>query len=1171
MGAHQSHQSHEPVQKRESGRIQITGTPPGYDARVIAAWAREHGCTLVIAADDVNMARIRSGLGFFAPDISCWTFPAWDCLPYDRVSPNRDLLNRRLSVLSALSGGDGANMPDVVVTTVSAVLQRVIPKHVLRGRVMTVGAGDEVPVDGIIGFLGENGYARTDTVLEPGEYAVRGGILDVFPAGHGQPVRLDFFGDEVEAIRTFDPETQRTTGDTREVSLIPAGEVFLDEWSVSRFRSQYRESFGVTGGDDPLYEAVSCGRLHTGMEHWLPYFHGDLDTLFDYFDHESVSVLTTHRVAEAVISRLELIDEYYRARKDAPGSATGGAVPYRPVARDSLYLDGAELETLIGNLGGAELIAFDAANGSSSARIDNRGGRPGRDFAEERVQPDIDVFDAVLAYIRAQQAGGRRVVLSSYSEGSRNRIQKVLKERGYELIANVVDWHDVDALDSFVTAFCVADFDHGFVAPDITVVTEQDILGERLSRPRHQKIRPENIISDATALNVGDLVVHADHGISRFDGLVTIEAGGAPHDCLQLTYHGDDRLYLPVENIDSISRYGSDDAGVQLDRLSGVAWQARKARLRERIRELADQLIRVAAARALNTSAPMIPQAGSYDEFCARFPFVETEDQQRTIDAVIDDLRSGRNTDRLICGDVGFGKTEVALRAAFVAAMEGRQVAVVVPTTLLARQHHETFAQRFRGFPVQVRQLSRLVGAKEARETKKGLETGTVDIVVGTHALMAKDIKFRDLSLLVIDEEQHFGVAHKERLKQLKADVHVLTLSATPIPRTLQLALSGIRDMSLIATPPVDRLAVRTYVLPFDPVVIREAILRERHRGGQTFYVCPRVNDLDKVERDIRDLVPEVGIAVAHGQMPASALEDAVTSFHDGGFDVLLSTNIIESGLDMPGVNTIIIHRADRFGLAQLYQLRGRVGRSKSRAYAYLTLPPGRMLADTARKRLEVMQTLDHLGAGFTLASHDLDIRGAGNLLGDEQSGHIREVGFELYQHMLEEAVAEARGLDGQQYGKDDWTPQINVGLAVLIPDYYVADLPVRMGLYRRIARLSGREEIDAMAAEMIDRFGPLPEATETLLQTVAIKHLCREANVEKLDAGPKGAVLGFRGNEFANPAGLVAFIQEHHDTAKLRPDHKLVFGRSWDTPEERLMGVRNLLKFLAELAGTVP
>ncbi|HEU0156201.1 MAG TPA: TRCF domain-containing protein, partial [Stellaceae bacterium] len=553
-------------------------------------------------------------------------------------------------------------------------------------------------------------------------------------------------------------------------------------------------------------------------------------------------------------------------------------------------------------------------------------------------------------------------------------------------------------------------------------------------------------------------------------------------------------------------------------------------------------------------------------EFAARFPYPETEDQLNAIADTLADMASGKPMDRLICGDVGFGKTEVALRAAFIAAMAGSQVAIVVPTTLLARQHFRSFTERFAGLPLRIAQLSRLVSAKDAHAVKKELAEGRLDIVIGTHALLAKDVRFAHLGLLVIDEEQHFGVAQKEKLKQLKADVHVLTLTATPIPRTLQLALSGVREMSLIASPPIDRLAVRTFVMPYDPVTIREAIMRERDRGGQVFYVVPRIADLDEVAQGLREIVPEIKFAMAHGRMAASELEAVMTAFDERAFDLLLSTNIIESGLDIPSANTLVVHRSDMFGLAQLYQLRGRIGRAKVRGYAYLTLPEKKKLSATAERRLEVMQTLDNLGAGFQLASHDLDIRGAGNLLGDEQSGHIREVGIELYQHMLEEAVAAARS-DGGETAAEEWSPVITIGAPVLIPESYVADLGVRLGLYRRIAALADRREIDAFAAEMIDRFGALPPEVDNLLQIIAVKRACREAGVERVEAGPKGAVVTLRGNRFANPAGLVDLIQRNAGTLRLRPDQKLVYLRSWDDDKARLAGVARLLQALVKTA----
>jgi transcription-repair coupling factor (superfamily II helicase) len=641
---------------------------------------------------------------------------------------------------------------------------------------------------------------------------------------------------------------------------------------------------------------------------------------------------------------------------------------------------------------------------------------------------------------------------------------------------------------------------------------------------------------------------------------------GAPHDCLELHYAGGDKLFLPVENIELLSRYGSDEAGADLDRLGSASWQTRKAKMKRRILEMAGELIKIAAERLLRDAAKLEVPQGAYEEFCAGFPYEETEDQASAIEATIDDLAAGKPMDRLICGDVGFGKTEVALRAAFISAMSGKQVAVVVPTTLLARQHTKNFTERFRGFPINVGQASRLVTTTEMTRVKQGIADGQIDIVVGTHALLGKAIKFKDLGLVIVDEEQHFGVAHKERLKNLRAEVHVLTLTATPIPRTLQLALTGVRDLSIIASPPVDRLAVRTFVAPFDPLVVREALLRERYRGGQSFYVCPRIEDLAGAKDFLDKHVPEVKVAVAHGQMPPAVLEDIMSAFYDGKFDVLLSTTIVESGLDIPTANTLIVHRADRFGLAQIYQLRGRVGRSKIRAYALLTLPTERRITVQAERRLKVLQSLDTLGAGFQLASHDLDIRGAGNLLGDEQSGHIKEVGFELYQQMLEEAVMSLKAGISEPVA-DKWSPQITIGTPVLIPEDYVGDLSVRLGLYRRLSELEDEREIDGFGAELVDRFGPLPEEVEHLLQIMAIKALCRRANIEKIDAGPKGAVLSFRDNIFANPEGLIAYIRERGRDARVRPDMKVVFLDDWESPKIRLRATTDILRRMVKIA----
>jgi transcription-repair coupling factor (superfamily II helicase) len=1146
--------------------ITLSGAPEGHDAAVIgsfvASGAQRHW--LHICRDDGRMARFASALAFFHPELPVATFPAWDCLPYDRVSPNGEIVSRRIDTLTRLATED-PERPLVLLTTVNAVLQRVPPRRLFEGRVLTLRPAGRIPLDRLQSFLLNNGYFRTDTVREPGEFAVRGGIVDLFPAGAAQPERLDFFGDTLESVRSFDPLTQRSTGRLGEVVLRPVSEVLLDEVAIQRFRRRYREEFGVTGTDDPLYEGVSAGRRYAGMEHWLPLYYESLETLFDYLPRAGVSL--DQQAEEARAHRLESIADFHAARSNLRAAPRGAAPVYRPLPPKLLYLDEEEWRNALGGRPVIRLSAFAAPAGEDGF---DAGARAGRNFAAERADPKVNLFEAVKDWLEARREGGARTAIAAYSAGSAERLATVLREHGLADLRHVADGKALAELPISASGLAVLAIERGYETQDLALLSEEDILGDRLARTPRRRRNVDQFIAEATNLAPGDLVVHADHGIGRYEALVTIEVAGAPHDCLRILYAGDDKLFVPVENLEVLSRYGSEEAGAQLDRLGGVAWQSRKARVKARIRDIAGELIRVAAERQLRPGETMAPPEGIYEEFAARFPYPETEDQLRAISDVLDDMASGKPMDRLICGDVGFGKTEVALRAAFVAAMAGGQVAVIVPTTLLARQHHRSFIERFAGLPIEIGQLSRLVGAKEAKAVKEGLASGQTDIVIGTHAMLGKDVRFSHLSLVIVDEEQHFGVAQKEKLKRLKADVHVLTLTATPIPRTLQLALSGVREMSLIASPPIDRLAVRTFVMPYDPVVVREAILRERDRGGQVFYVAPRVADLGEVREGLERIVPEIRVAVAHGRMAAAELEAVMSAFDERAYDLLLSTNIIESGLDIPSANTLIVHRSDMFGLAQLYQLRGRIGRSKLRAYAYLTLPEKKQLSPTAQRRLEVMQTLDNLGAGFQLASHDLDIRGAGNLLGDEQSGHIREVGIELYQHLLEEAVAAAK-TEGGEAAPEEWSPQITIGTPVLIPEAYVADLGVRLGLYRRIAQLGGRREIDAFAAELIDRFGPLPPEVENLLEIIDIKRYCRLAGVERLEAGPKGAVVALRGNRFANPAGLVDLIQRHAGTLKLRPDQRLVYLRNWEDEKVRLEGVSRLLRALVEIARKAP
>jgi transcription-repair coupling factor (superfamily II helicase) len=1113
------------------------------------------GRAVFIAPDEQAMRGIVDAARWFAPELQVIELPAWDCLPYDRASPALSVASRRLAALHQLQAARQGSQ--LLVTTVNAALQRVLSPFRIREAVRELKIGTRIGHESLSALLVRQGYARVDTVIDTGEFAVRGSIFDIYPSGLDQGLRLDFFDDELESLRLFDPDTQRTTDRIDSHLLLPASEALLAEDTITRFRTRYREMFGATATGDPLYQAVSDGRRLAGMEHWLPLFEDKLTTLFDHLAADDLLVIDSSALTAAE-ERLGDIADYHRQRTETAGSAAGS---YRPLRPEALYLTRAEFDATLANRPVHRATLFAEPE---SATVIDFGFRSPRDFTPERTQ-GANIYEAAAQHFKALGKAGKRPLFAAYSEGSRSRIASILKEAGLPMkLAS--DWQD--ALGQSAKGAAVAmvlPLDSGFANDELELITEQELLGDRLVHRRKKRKDSDAFMAELSALGRGDLVVHLEHGIGKYLGLEPITVGKSQHDCVMLEYHGGDKLYIPVENIDVLSRYGSSEDVIALDRLGGEAWQRRRARLKQRIQEIASELMRTAAARMLKQAPVIEPDAHAWPQFVERFPWQETEDQENAIEDVLKDLSEGKPMDRLVCGDVGFGKTEVALRAAFAAAMAGQQVALVAPTTLLARQNFNGFSERFNGFPLRVGRLSRLVPTAEMKSTREGLADGTMDVVIGTHAILSKSTTFKRLGLVIVDEEQRFGVNHKEALKQLRADVHVLTLTATPIPRTLQMAMSGLRELSTIQTPPVDRLAVRTYVMEWDDMVVREALLREHHRGGQSFIVVPRISDMEPLEAWMRDHVPEVKFVTAHGQMSPTEVEERMSAFYEKKYEVLVSTTIVESGIDIPSANTIIIHRADRFGLAQLYQLRGRVGRAKLRAYAYLTTPANTQLSEVAEKRLKVLGDLDSLGSGFQLASHDLDIRGAGNMLGDEQSGHIREVGFELYQSMLEDAILALKAGDaGIARPRDGLSPQITVDAPIMIPEDYVPDLAVRMALYRRLNDARGMAEVEGLAAEMIDRFGPLPAPTANLVTLIQIKQQAIEACVAKIDVGVRGTLVTFHNDDFPEPAGLLAYVERLGETARLRPDMKLVINRAWNDPKSRLNGLLQLTKGLS-------
>lgn len=1114
-----------------------------YRAFATAELLKETKAALVVLSRDQDIYQFKSQLKRLLKR-EILSFNSWDCLPYDRISPSLDSISQRAQTLTTLA----ENTEQIVVTSVAAISQYLPPRLSFLGEALTLKKKQAFSFSKLQSYLIEKGFNRVSVVYEPGDYAVRGDIIDFFPVGDRNPYRIDFFGNDIERIRQFEAISQATLNELDEVLVRPVREITLTPQSINLFKKKYREHFPENYHQSSLYKSISEGHLYAGYEHWLPLYFEHTETLLDYITPEKIII--EFDASQTFSEQYDLCNEYYQARTSSVFNAN-----YHPLPPEIIYWNKPKWDEFLKK----DHIIISPLHTENATQLSVQ---PSPNFLQARQQGQL--FENLITLKDTHD--DKQLVITAQTDGSRTRIEAMLKEHCNIQILPLNDWPPSNASRKPIYTLTFP-LDEGFVTTSQIVLTEQDILGAR----KGQKTRKNaNAFKDTTELNVGDYVVHREHGVARYQGLQTVDVNDQPHDCLILEYADKNKLFLPVENLELLSRYGSDDMVVELDRLGTAHWQNRKAKVKKRLLIIADYLIKLAAQRALQEGETFLtPKV--YDEFCAGFPYPETDDQLRTIEEVLSDLASGKPMDRLVCGDVGFGKTEVALRAAFAVAATGKQVVIVTPTTLLCRQHFQNFSNRFQGFGIRVVQLSRLVKTAEAKRIHEDIKNGDAKIIVATHTILSEKTVFDNLGLLIIDEEQHFGVKQKEKLKKLKPNVHILTLTATPIPRTLQLALAGVRELSLIATPPIDRLSIRTFTMPFDPITIKEALMREYHRGGQSFFVVPRIEDIKASKEILEALLPDFRIAVAHGQLPATELENIISDFCDRKYEILLATNIVESGIDMPWVNTIILHRADRFGLAQLYQLRGRVGRTKIQAYAYLTLPTDTVISETAKKRLEVMQSLDQLGAGFKLASHDMDIRGCGNVVGEEQSGHIKEVGVELYQTLLHEAILQVRAEHDQTDAPaNEWTPQLNLGLSLLIPETYISDLSLRLGLYRRLATLESSNEIHTFAAELVDRFGKIPHECENLLKVIELKIVCKQLNIEKIDAGTKGLVISFYKNQFAKPEALLAYINSPETRklaeVKLRPDQKISFLRDGLNTDLRLKFCFAVLKQLQKL-----
>lgn len=1156
---------------KSAEKLRVSGvSEAGYSLFVSEIQSRKSNVTVFVGKNLEHITSIAEEIAWLSPKTDVHIFPVWDVQPYDRLSADGHIQAQRVRALSALKKND----PCIILTTVNALSIKV-PQLNHLPEIYTLNAGDTVNRDDLISHLVHCGYMNVGTVMEAGEFSVRGSFVDIFVPTEESPVRLDFFDDELETIKTFDPASQRTIEDVQQANIRAVSEVILSEDAINTFRKNYRENF-PNGLDDPVYKDISAGRMHDMLSHYLPFFfESPLKSLLELLP-EGASVVTHPLADEAMKSRAAEVNEAYDSRLNFLSEAKKGSDDiYRPIKREFLYSTVDEWTSLKVKHQHVSVEDFDVLGDVQEMNVHvNLPAQnlllAGGDYVGNTR------FDRAITGIKKAREKGFSVLLTAFAPSSLTRIENALKDKGYENIPFAKSFESFKKSKSLQLAVAPLDWGVENEEDGYVIFTEQDLFGEKNNKPtRKKKRKAEEVISHFSELEVGSLIVHDNHGIGRFEGLRTMEINGETQDFVHLEYDGGDRLFVPVVSLDLLSKYGGDAESTKLDKLGGAAWQARKAKVKEDLLAMAGELIEVAAKRKTRKGHRYSQPDGLYDEFCAGFPYIPTSEQLAAVEDVESDMYSDRAMDRLVVGDVGFGKTEVAMRAAFLAAADGKQVALIVPTTLLARQHHENFAKRFEGFPMNVKLLSRFVTGKQKKETLDGLANGSVDIVIGTHALLSESVKFKDLGMMIVDEEQRFGVGHKEKLKSLKANVDVLTLTATPIPRTLQMSLSGLRTLSMITTPPVDRLAVRSYVMKFDKKTMREAILREIFRGGQVFVVTPRVDGLEKLAEQLTELVPEAKIRTAHGQMPKDALDRTMTDFYDNKFNVLVATTIIESGIDVPRANTLIVHKADRFGLAQLYQIRGRVGRSKVRAYAYFLLPQNHMSED-AVKRLKILQRLEGIGAGFTLASYDMDIRGAGNILGKQQSGQVREVGFELYNKMLHEAVAEVKAKkSGQVHAEhqEAFSPTLNLGLTFLIPENYVPDLTTRMALYRRLSSITTAEELQEIRDELIDRFGAdrgqrngLPAEVDALLHVVHIKNQCRTLNIEKVDVGPKGVVISLFNKTFPNPVALMAYIQGNVGVVTLKPDQRIVIHRPVGEGLARLSRVEDMLKELEEL-----
>ncbi len=1144
-----------PLPRDVKRRAFWTAPPDSALALALVEATRAHDGIVVAVTHDTHAAlTLESDLELFAGDsIEVLHFPDWETLPYDLFPPHPEIVSRRIAALYRLPSIHRG----ILIVPVATLMQRLAPRSFIGGSSLMLGVHQTLDLAAEQRRLQSAGYRYVPQVGEPGEFAVRGSLLDIFPMGSSEPYRIELFDREIESIRSFDPETQRSLHKIEKIDLLPAREFPLTEESVKSFRNTLRERFPIDPRRCPIYQDLKEGATPAGIEYYLPLFFDHTETLFDYLGHDTLFVLGQDSLAAA-----DTFWQQAQARYD--NRAHDIERPILPVGE--LYLQPQQLREQLNQKLRVEIVAA----GSNDHAVELRAQTAPQLAAQKREAPFGELKRFADGY-----AGN--ILIASDSAGRREGLIEQLAQHG--VAAQVVSsWRQFaerasSAQNSGNVFVTVAQLDTGFALerPALTVVAERQLYGERAQQSRRRKLAtrdPETILRDLSELAIGSPIVHVDHGVGRYQGLVKLDVGGGG-EFLNIEYANGDKLYVPVAQLHLVSRYsGVSDDMAPLHSLGGEAWERAKKRAAQKVRDVAAELLALYAKRAARPGQVFTYDRAMYEQFANSFPFEETPDQQRAIEAVIDDLATGKSMDRVVCGDVGFGKTEVALRAAFVAASAGKQVALLVPTTLLAQQHYQNFRDRFADWPVRVEVLSRFKSKKEIAAELGVLAEGGIDVIIGTHRLLQPDVKFKELGLVIVDEEQRFGVRQKEQLKRLRAEVDLLTLTATPIPRTLNMAMAGLRDLSIIATPPEHRLAVKTFVAPYDPAVIREAFQREIARGGQVYFLHNEVDSIERTARELGALIPDARIRIAHGQMPERELEQVMLDFYRQRFNVLVCTTIIESGIDVPSANTIIINRADRFGLAQLHQLRGRVGRSHHRAYAYLVVPDRRAISADAEKRLDAISSMEELGAGFTLATHDLEIRGAGELLGEEQSGQMQEIGFSLYSELLERAVRALKSGKTPDFDLiNEHEADVELHLPALIPDDYLADVNARLTLYKRISGAKSSEQLRELQVEMIDRFGLLPDQVKNLFAVAGIKLAANAIGIRKLELGDKGGRVQFKPQPNIDPATVIKLIQSQPRVYSLDGQDKLRVKLELPGTAERLGAAMSLVTALSQRA----